>query len=40
MGAPSAAALALGQDLADFVTYDKRMVEAAGLHGLPVASPS
>lgn len=35
-----AAALTLGPDLADFVTYDARMIAAARSHGLPVASPS
>jgi uncharacterized protein len=35
-----AAALALGQDLAELVTYDRRMIEAARFHGLPVVSPS
>jgi predicted nucleic acid-binding protein len=35
-----AAALTLGQDLADFVTYDARMIQAARAHGLPVLSPS
>ena len=35
-----AAALMLGQDLAEFVTYDDRMVNAAKGHGLPVVSPS
>jgi predicted nucleic acid-binding protein len=35
-----AAALALGQDLAEFVTYDHRMIDAARLHGLPVVSPT
>jgi predicted nucleic acid-binding protein len=34
-----AAALTLGQDLADFVTYDTRMTHAAQTHGLPVVSP-
>jgi uncharacterized protein len=35
-----AAALTLGQDLAELVTYDRRMIEAARFHGLPVSSPS
>jgi predicted nucleic acid-binding protein len=35
-----AAALTLSQDLAEFVTYDERMVRAASVHGLPVVSPS
>jgi predicted nucleic acid-binding protein len=35
-----AAALALGHDLADFITYDSRMIAAARSHGLPVVSPS
>jgi predicted nucleic acid-binding protein len=35
-----ATALSLGDDLAEFVTYDRRMVEAARHQGLPVASPS
>jgi len=35
-----AAALTLGQDLVEFVTYDDRMVKAARAHGLPVVSPS
>lgn len=35
-----AAALALGSDLVDFITYDSRMTTAARSHGLPVASPS
>jgi uncharacterized protein len=35
-----AAALAVGPDLTDFITYDSRMVAAARAHGLPVASPS
>jgi predicted nucleic acid-binding protein len=35
-----AAALTVSQDLADFVTYDVRMMAAAQAHGLPVVSPS
>jgi predicted nucleic acid-binding protein len=35
-----AAALTVSQDLADFVTYDIRMITAAQAHGLPVVSPS
>lgn len=35
-----AAALTLGQDLGDFVTYDARMAQAAQSHGLPIVSPS
>ena len=35
-----AAALTLSQDLAEFVTYDDRMVKAARAQGLPVVSPS
>lgn len=35
-----AAALTLSQDLAEFVTYDDRMLKAARFHGLPVVSPS
>lgn len=35
-----AAALTLGQDLVEFVTYDDRMVKAARAQGLPVVSPS
>lgn len=35
-----AAALTLGQDLAEFVTYDVRMVTAASGYGLPVVSPT
>jgi uncharacterized protein len=35
-----ATALALGDDLAAIVTYDHRMLAAAGLLGLPIVSPS
>ena len=35
-----AAALTVSQDLADFVTYDARMIAAARAQGLPVVSPS
>lgn len=35
-----AAALTVSQDLADFVTYDNRMIAAAQALGLPVVSPS
>ena len=35
-----AAAMSLGPDLGVLITYDERMVAAAGLFGLPVASPS
>jgi predicted nucleic acid-binding protein len=35
-----AAALSLGPDLGIVITYDERMVAAARLFGLPVASPS
>jgi predicted nucleic acid-binding protein len=35
-----AAALTLGQDLAEFVAYDARLLTAARAHGLPVVSPS
>jgi predicted nucleic acid-binding protein len=35
-----AAALSLGESLGVVVTYDDRMLEAARLLGLPVASPS
>jgi predicted nucleic acid-binding protein len=35
-----AAAMSLGPDLGVLVTYDERMLAAAGLFGLPVASPS
>ena len=35
-----AAAMSLGPDLGVVVTYDERMSAAAGLFGLPVASPS
>jgi predicted nucleic acid-binding protein len=34
-----ATALSLGEDLEALVTYDRRMIEAAAYHGLPVASP-
>ncbi|MBO0686550.1 MAG: type II toxin-antitoxin system VapC family toxin [Candidatus Dormibacteraeota bacterium] len=34
-----AAALSLGDDLAELVSYDQRQVAAAVAHGLPVASP-
>ncbi len=34
-----ASAAALGADLAAFVTYDRRLAEAARALGLPVASP-
>ncbi len=35
-----AAALSLGDDLAEFITYDRRMTDAASALGLPVASPT
>jgi predicted nucleic acid-binding protein len=35
-----AAALTVSQDLADFVTYDARMIAAARALGLPVVSPA
>jgi predicted nucleic acid-binding protein len=35
-----AAALTLGHDLAEFVAYDVRLVQAAKAHGLPVVSPT
>lgn len=35
-----ATASLLGPDLEALVTYDRRMIEAARLYGLPVASPS
>ena len=35
-----ATATLLGPDLAALVTYDRRMIEAAHLYGLPVASPA
>lgn len=35
-----ATALAIGDDLEAIVTYDQRMVAAAGLLGLPCASPT
>lgn len=35
-----AAALSLGSDLAELVTYDARMIQAAQAHGLPTVSPS
>jgi len=35
-----AAALTLGQDLAEFVTYDSRMIGAARSQGLPVVTPT
>ena len=35
-----AAALSLGDDIDEFVTYDRRMLEAAREWGLVVASPS
>jgi len=35
-----AAALTLGQDLAEFITYDSRMIAAARSHGVRVVSPS
>jgi predicted nucleic acid-binding protein len=35
-----AAAMSLGPDLGVLVTYDERMLGAASLFGLPVASPS
>jgi predicted nucleic acid-binding protein len=34
-----ATASLLGPDLEAVVTYDRRMIEAAQLYGLPVASP-
>jgi uncharacterized protein len=34
-----ATALALGDDLETIVTYDARMIEAAGLLGIPAATP-
>lgn len=34
-----AAALSLGDDLGELVTYDARMMAAARAHGLPVVSP-
>lgn len=33
-------ALRVSQDLTAFVCYDKRLAEAAALHGLPVESPA
>lgn len=35
-----ATAMSLGPDLGVMITYDERMVAAAGLFGLPVALPS
>ncbi len=35
-----AAAMSLGSDLASFVTYDRRMQEAARALGLPVEAPA
>ncbi len=35
-----AAARALGDDLGEFVTYDRRLAEAAEAHGLPVVAPA
>lgn len=35
-----AAALSLGEDLAELITYDGRMAEAASNLGLPVAAPA
>ncbi len=35
-----ATALALGDDLQEIVTYDRRMTEGARRLGLPVASPA
>ncbi len=35
-----AAALALGEGLTYFVSYDKRLINAAEQHGLPVVSPT
>jgi predicted nucleic acid-binding protein len=35
-----AAAISLGPDLGVMVTYDERMLAAAGLFGLPIACPS
>jgi hypothetical protein len=35
-----ATASLLGPDLEALVTYDRRMIEAANLYGLPVASPA
>ncbi len=35
-----ATASLLGPDLAALVTYDRRMIEAARLYGLPVVSPA
>jgi predicted nucleic acid-binding protein len=35
-----ATALTLGDDLAEILTYDRRMVQGARLLGLPVSSPS
>jgi predicted nucleic acid-binding protein len=34
-----AAALTLGEELTDLVTYDRRMAEAATAHGLTVVAP-
>jgi predicted nucleic acid-binding protein len=34
-----AAALDLGDDLESLVTYDERLAEAAGVHGIPVTAP-
>lgn len=35
-----AAALSLGDDLAELITYDRRMAAAAERLGIPVASPA
>lgn len=35
-----ATALRLADELEAIVTYDRRMIEAARLHGLPIASPA
>lgn len=35
-----AAAQTLGDDLAELITYDRRMIDAAGALGLPVVAPA
>ncbi|MGI8661542.1 MAG: PIN domain-containing protein [Thermoleophilaceae bacterium] len=35
-----AAAQTLGDDLAEVITYDRRMIDAAGALGLPVVAPA
>ena len=35
-----ASALALGDELVAFVTYDRRLAEAAAMNGMPVVAPA